>query len=115
VTILGLLSRDDTGGGIPGKTVELWRNNVKIKTTTTRTVGVPLPPIGAYLFHDTISVDAEYYVYFTGDTTYEGCEASDGSTVLEGEPPNGEPPEPPPEAGLGAGAILLALWVLSQE
>lgn len=110
VTILGMLRRTDTSAPLPGKTVELWRNDVKIKSMITKTTS---PGQGAYEFHDTISADAEYYVYFTGDTKYEGCEASDGAMVLDGEPPNGEPPEKP--TGLGAGALLLALLVLSQE
>ncbi|GAG95892.1 unnamed protein product [marine sediment metagenome] len=36
VTILGMLIRDDTGGGLPGKTASLYRNNTKIKSMTTK-------------------------------------------------------------------------------
>ncbi len=111
ITIIGMLRRDDTGGGLPGKTVELWRNNIKIKSMTTKTTS---PGQGSYLFKDTLSTQGtfSYYVYFTGDTKYEGCEASDGSTVLDGVPPDEEPPV---VKGLGAGVLLLALLVLSQE
>ena len=108
VTITGRLSRDDTGGGLGGKIVELHRNGVKIKTATTKTS----TPLGIYQFNDTISADADYYVYFSGDPQFEGCEASDGAAVPDGEPPDEEPPE---DKGLGAGAVLLALLVLSQE
>jgi len=111
ITILGILLSDETGGGLPGKTVELWRNNVKIKSMTTKTTS---PGQGAYLFHDTLSTqgDHSYYVYFRGDSKYEGCEVSDGATVIDGVPPDEEPPV---VEGLGAGVLLLALLVLSQE
>jgi len=108
VAITGRLSRDDTGGGLGGKLIELHRNGVKIKTATTKTS----TPLGIYQFNDTISANADYYVYFSGDTQFEGCEASDGAAVPDGEPPDEEPPE---DKGLGAGAVLLALLVLSQE
>jgi len=110
VTILGRLSRDDTTAGLPGKTAELYRNGVKIKSMTTKTTS---PGQGSYEFHDTISTkgDYEYYVYFAGDAQFEGCEAHDGATA-DGEPPDDEEPTP---AGLGAGALILALLVLSQE
>jgi len=110
-TILGILTRDDTGGGLPGKTVELWRNNVKIKSMITKTTS---PGQGAYEFHDTLSTQGEhsYYVYFTGDSKYEGCEASDGSLVIDGVPPEEEPPTA--AAGLGL-ALLLGLILVSEE
>jgi len=110
VTITGRLSRDDTSGGLGMKTVELHRNGVKIKTMTTKTS----TPLGVYEFHDTISVISEYFVYFAGDDQFEGCEASDGAAVLDEVPPDEEPPTPPP-TGIGAGALLLALLVLTQE
>jgi len=89
--------------------VELWRNNVKIKSMITKTTS---PGQGSYEFHDSLSNEGDYsyYVYFKGDSKYEGCEASDGSKVTDGEePPDGEPPV----AGLGI--LLLALLVVSQE
>lgn len=108
VTITGRLSRDDTSGGLGGSTVDLYRNDVKIKSMITKTSS----PLGVYEFHDTISAISEYYVYFAGNDQFEGCEASDGASVPDGVPPDEEPPE---DKGLGAGAILLALLVLSQE
>jgi len=109
VTIFGLLSRTDTGGPLPGKTVELWRDGSKINTQVTKTTS---PGQGAYEFHDTISTEGDhsYYVYFTGDIQFEGCEAGDGATVVDGIPPDEEPP-----VGAGLGVLLLALMVLSQE
>jgi len=106
VTITGRLSRSDTTVGLGGKTVELWRNGVKIKTATTKTS----TPLGIYTFSDTISAQANYYVYFAGDSQFEGCEAGDGSTVVDGDE-NGEPPV---VADWGP-ALVLALLVLSQE
>lgn len=110
VTIQGSLRRDDTSLGLGGKTVDLYRDDVKIKSMVTKTT----QPLGVYVFHDTLSAAGghEYYVYFAGDTQFEGCEVGDGA-VVSGEPPPDE--EPPPEAGLGAGVLLLALLVLSQE
>jgi len=113
VTITGRLSRDDTTGGLGARVVELHRNGVKIKTATTKTS----TPLGIYQFNDTLSAGGgyEYYVYFAGDALFEGCEASDGTTVSDGEPPDDEEPPTPPPTGIGAGAVLLALLVLSQE
>ncbi len=97
--------------------MELWRNNVKIKSTTTKTTSVPLPPIGAYLFKDTISGEGsyDYHVYFSGDSKFEGCDIGDGSTVLRDEaPPNGEAP-PVADAAAGLGIALLALLLVSDQ
>jgi len=108
VTILVQLRGDDTGMGLNGKSVDLYRDDSKIKSTTTAaTSGGP----GFAIFNDTLSTpgDHSYYVYFAGDNTYEGCELSDGSTVVG----DGEPPEPPIGAGLGL--LLLALLVMTQE
>ncbi len=111
VTILGRLSRTDSSLGLGGKTVELWRNDVKIKTTTTKTS----QPLGIYQFSDTISADADLYVYFAGDSQFEGCEALADVGVSGELPPDDEPPIEPPVAGMGAGLLLLALLVMSQE
>jgi len=111
VTIITQLRRDDTGLGVSGKTVNLYRNGAAIKSTTTvSTSGGP----GFCVFQDTLTATGEhqYYVYFAGDSEFEGCEASDGSTVIDGEPPNGEKP---PVTGAGLGLLLLALLVVSQE
>lgn len=109
VTILGLLSRGDTSLGLGGKTVDLYRNGVKIKSMKTRAIS---PGFGAYEFHDTLSAAGgyEYYVYFAGDTQFEGCEASDGA-VVSGVPPDEEPPV---VVGYGP-LLLLALLVMTQE
>ena len=66
VTITGRLSRDDTTGGLGGLTVDLYRNDVKIKSMTTKTS----TPLGIYEFHDTISAVADYHVYFSGNTQF---------------------------------------------
>jgi len=111
VTITGRLSRSDTTGGLGGLTVDLYKNNVKIKSMVTKTS----TPLGIYQFGDTVSAAADYHVYFAGSTQFEGCEASDGATVPDGEPPDDEEPPTPPPTGIGAGVVLLALLVLSQE
>jgi len=110
IKIIGRLSRVDTGVGLGGKTAELYRNGVKLKSMTTKTTS---PGQGSYEFHDTIATAGgfEYYVYFRGDSLFEGCEAHEGADA-DGEIPDDEEPTP---AGLGAGALLLALLVLTQE
>jgi len=72
VTITGRLSRSDTTGGLGAKTVDLYRNAIKIDSRTTKTS----TPLGVYEFHDTISAAGShsYYVKFEGDDQYEGCE-----------------------------------------
>ena len=108
VTITGRLFRPDTSLGLGGKTVELWRNNVKVKSMTAKTS----TPLGVYEFHESLGKgEHNYYVYFRGDSTYEGCEIHDGSMVVEGEVP---PDEEPPVVGVGP-ALLLLLLVMTQE
>lgn len=111
ITILGRLSRTDTALGLGGKTVKLYRNKnggsfTMIKSMTTKTSA----PLGIYEFHDSLTVlgDYGYYVEFAGDAHFEGCEAGDGSTVIDGVPPD--------EVPVGYGPILLlALLVMTQE
>ncbi len=116
VTIVAQLRRDDQGTGLNSKSVKLYRNKnggsfTAIQTkNTVSTSGGP----GFALFNDTLTTIGEYgyYLFFAGDSQFEGCEVSDGSIVLEGngeEPPNGDG-----VAG-GVGILLLALLVLSQE
>jgi len=107
VTTSGRLFRPDTSVGLGGKSVELWRNNVKVKTMTTKTT---TPGLGAYTFTETLGKgEHNYYVYFAGDGTYEGCEIHDGSMVVEGVPDDEEPPV------VGAGPILLILLFLATQ
>ena len=110
VTIMGQLTDDDTGWGLNGKSIKLYRNEALIKSYTT--VSTP-GGAGFYVFHDTLSAAGgyDYRTHFAGDSKYEGCEVSDGAIVTNGEPPNGEPPV---DAGAGLGILLLALLVMSE-
>lgn len=119
ITLITQLRRDDTSLGLNGKSVEIHRNLdggsfTRIATkTTVSTSGGP----GFIIFNDVLTGVGTYgyYLYFAGDTEYEGCEITDGATVLDGEPPNGDglPPDGEP-SGIGV-ALLIGLLLVTQE
>jgi len=79
------------GEGVPGKLIRLYKNDMQIDSRVTDASGIAT-------FTDTVTKEAEYYVYFAGDSVYEGCST------------NGVPPG----AGLGGVAILVLLWLILQ-
>ncbi len=119
LTIMAQLRRDDTGLGLSGKSVELWRNKdggsfTKIKTTTTKsTSGGP----GFALFNDTLTVIGEYgyYPYIAGDSQLVRCEVAYCSAALEAEKRRTGDDLPVPGAtGFGL-AMLQCPTLVSQE
>lgn len=108
-TIIGRLYRADTSLGLGGKTVDFFRNGVKLKSMITKKT---TPGLGSYQFSDTISAKGgyDYHVFFAGDAQFEGCEAHGGATADgDGEPGNGEPPEEHKASNLGPLIILAAI------
>lgn len=104
VSISGKLKRGDTGAGIGGRAVDLYRSGSLIDSTST---SIDPKTLGQYAFDDVLNNlgTYPYYVYFEGDDQFEGCEKHDGTVVTE--------EEPTPD-GLGL-LLLLGLWVVSQE
>lgn len=123
ITLITQLRRDDTSLGINGKTVEIHRSLdggafTKVATkVSASTSGGP----GFIIYNDVLTGVGTYgyYLYFAGDTEYEGCEITDGTTVLDGELPDGDdngdglPPDGEP-SGIGV-ALLIGLLLVTQE
>jgi hypothetical protein len=74
VYITGKLTDATTYLGINGKSINLYRNGVKIATGTTAYDPV-LDSDGIVNFEDNITVAGSYayYIEFAGDSEYEGC------------------------------------------
>jgi hypothetical protein len=85
VYITGKLTDATTYLGINGKTINLYRNNVKIATGTTAYDPV-LDSDGIVNFEDNITVAGSYayYIEFPGDSEYEGCEEEVNQEVSSG-------------------------------
>jgi len=72
VTISGKLTRKDTGAGLGGRTINLYRNGSLIATTTT---SIDPSTLGEYRFTDTLSAAGSYsyFTEFPGDDYFKGC------------------------------------------
>ena len=70
IKITGKLTRDDTGAGLGGKTVTLWVNGIKEKSTTTASDG-------SYKFDWKCPEEGRYdiYTHFDGDVTFWPCDS----------------------------------------
>ena len=69
VSIAGVLTRNDTGAGIPNATIRIYRDGVRIASVLTDSYG-----LYAYYDRGLGSGVYEYYTLYEGSPTLEGCE-----------------------------------------